>query len=323
VLLFLAFAWSELLWADKDTPYSLGCAVAGNAVLTWIGMFAFGRETWLRNGEAFAVAFSVLGRFAPIELRMASDGRGQRALRLRPFGAGLLDDDQPVRWSLLVFVLLMLSTVTFDGFHETPLMQTVEMASQSSRFAIELLFDLSEWGLNETTVVYTVTLIAFPVLFVLAFGLTSLCMMRLLRRWPASGPRTGQHIGVSRAACAFVMSLVPIAVAYHLSHYFSLLATAGQFVIPLASDPFGFGWNLFGTKGYQVDLAILSPYVYWYGSVVIIVLGHVIAVAAAHVTALRLFGSHQRALVSQLPMLLLMVAYTTLSLWILAQPIVG
>jgi len=46
-----------------------------------------------------------------------------------------------------------------------------------------------------------------------------------------------------------VLTLVPIAVAYHLSHYFSLLLTAGQFVIPLASDPFGFGWNLFGTAG--------------------------------------------------------------------------
>jgi hypothetical protein len=39
--------------------------------------------------------------------------------------------------------------------------------------------------------------------------------------------------------------------------------------------------------------------------------------------ALRLFGSHRSALVSQVPMLLLMVAYTSLSLWILAQPIVG
>lgn len=62
---------------------------------------------------------------------------------------------------------------------------------------------------------------------------------------------------------------------------------------------------------------------FWYGAVAIIVLGHVIAVYLAHGAALRLFGSHRAALVSQLPMLLLMVGYTTLSLWILAQPIVG
>ena len=35
--------------------------------------------------------------------------------------------------------------------------------------------------------------------------------------------------------------LVPIAVAYHLAHYVSLLLTTGQFIIPLASDPFGWG----------------------------------------------------------------------------------
>ena len=114
---------------------------------------------------------------------------------------------------------------------------------------------------------------------------------------------------------------MPIAVAYHLSHYFSLLLTAGQFIIPLASDPFGYGWNLFGTAGYKVDLAIVSPYVFWYGAVTLIVIGHVIAVVLAHVVALRMFPA--RAIQSQVPMLVLMVAYTTLSLWILAQPVVG
>ena len=125
------------------------------------------------------------------------------------------------------------------------------------------------------------------------------------------------------AACRFVLTLVPIAAAYHLSHYFSLLFTAGQFVIPLASDPFGFGWNLFGTAGYKVDLGLLSPYVFWYCAVVLIVAGHVLAVYMAHVTALREFGERRAALVSQVPMLVVMVAYTMLSLWILAQPIVG
>jgi hypothetical protein len=72
-----------------------------------------------------------------------------------------------------------------------------------------------------------------------------------------------------------------------------------------------------------VNLALVSPNVFWYSAVTIVVVGHVIAVYLAHTAALRLFGSQRGALVSQLPMLLLMVAYTTLSLWILAQPIVG
>jgi hypothetical protein len=129
-------------------------------------------------------------------------------------------------------------------------------------------------------------------------------------------------LGRQPAARRFVLGLVPIAVAYHLAHYFSLLLTAGQFIIPLASDPFGSGWDLFGTAGYKVVLGVLDPYVFWYGAVALIVTGHVIAVAVAHIEAVRLFGAH-RALAGGLPMLALMVAYTMLSLWILAQPIVG
>ena len=32
----------------------------------------------------------------------------------------------------------------------------------------------------------------------------------------------------------------------------------GKYIIPLASDPFGFGWNLFGTAGYRVDIALVD-----------------------------------------------------------------
>jgi hypothetical protein len=65
----------------------------------------------------------------------------------------------------------------------------------------------------------------------------------------------------------------------------------------------------------------VSPYVFWYGAVTLIVAGHVIAVVLAHSAALRVFG--EAASVSQIPMVALMVAYTMLSLWILAQPVVG
>ena len=240
-------------------------------------------------------------------------------LNLRPLGVGLTTSRR-VHWSFMAFVMVMLATVTFDGFQETALMQKVDTAALASHAVSTLLFDLSERGLDETRVTHTVMLYAFAIAFVAVFWLTNW----LTLRWTAAGfgkQAAHNELTASTLACSFVLTLVPIAVAYHLSHYFSLLLTAGQFIIPLASDPFGWGWNLFGTAGYKVNLAIVSPYVFWYSAVAIIVLGHVIAVYLAHVTALRLFG--RQALVGEIPMLLLMVAYTTLSLWILAQPIVG
>jgi hypothetical protein len=319
VVLFIAFAWCELIWHDKDVPRAIAGAVLGYAAITWAGMFVFGRDAWLRNGDAFALAFGVLARFAPLDIGPRADAGRRCRLGLRPPGAGLLVAE-PVAPPFLVFVLLMLATVTFDGFQETPLMQRIDTAAQTARASATLLFALSEWGIDETQAVHTLALVAFPLLFVAIFLLVSWAMLRAARRSLPAGARGARALD---AACAFVLTLVPIAVAYHLSHYLSLLLTAGQFIIPLASDPFGFGWNLFGTATYKVDFGIVSPYFVWYSAVGLIVVGHLVAVLLAHAEALRFFGSRRAALASQLPMMLLMVAYTTLSLWIFAQPIVG
>jgi uncharacterized membrane protein len=93
-------------------------------------------------------------------------------------------------------------------------------------------------------------------------------------------------------------------------------------VIPLASDPFGRGWDLFGTAHYRVAVGIVSARFAWYTSVVVIVLGHVLAMYVAHRLALRRFAAPGSARRSQYPLAALMVAYTMLSLWILAQPVV-
>ena len=325
VVFFLAFAWTELVWHGKDIPFHLASVVLAYAVVTWLGMLVYGCEAWLASGEAFSIAFGVLGRFAPLgaaRVRDAGNGEAEAVVELRPYGAGLLSTE-PVHASMLVFVICMLATVTFDGFQETPLMQAIDTALQQQHAIATLLFDLSEWGLDEMQVVHTVLLIAFPLVFLAAFWLAGLAMIQVVQRFAPASPGVTPRLTAGRVAREFVLTLVPIAVAYHLSHYFSLLVTAGQFIIPLASDPFGLGWNLFGTATYRVDFGIVSPYVFWYSAVIMIVTGHVIAVVLAHTVAVRLFSSRRAAVVSQIPMVLLMVAYTTLSLWILAQPIVG
>jgi hypothetical protein len=318
--LFFCFAWCELVWSGKDVPAFLATAVSGYAAITWLGMWLFGRTVWLRHGEAFAIVFALFGRFAPLALRRGTGAR-RHVLVVRWWGLGLMRATVPA-WSSAVFVLLMLATVTFDGFKEIPAMQSLEAAIRQVPLLVAGLFELSERGLDESQVIQTIVLLTFTMAFVAALWLTSQAILALARpALPAVGPAA--RLLPRRVACHFVLSLVPIAVAYHLSHYFSLLLTAGQFIIPLASDPFGLGWNLLGSAGYRVDLALVSPYVLWYGAVVLIVSGHVIAVLLAHEAALRLFRNHRLALRSELPMTALMILYTMLSLWILAQPIVG
>jgi hypothetical protein len=327
--LFAAFAWVELIYTGRSIPAQLGRLTVVYSALTWTGMALFGRATWLRHGDPFATAFGVLARFAPTEIRVTSreacqrcelpcagpDGACQdcgecfdraaparREWNVRPFAAGLTNT-RDVSSSMVVFVLLLLSTVTFDGFTATPAWAGLEGALYTA---------LAPLGDARLTVIGTLGLVAFPLLFVLVYI--------AFARWMAW--MGDDQLTTGTVARLFVLSLVPIAIAYHLAHYFTYLLIQGQLLIRLASDPLGFGWNLFGTARFRPDIGIVGARAVWYTAVAAIVLGHVIAVYVAHVVALREFRDRRAALRSQVPMLVLMVGYTIVSLWIIAQPIV-
>ncbi len=135
--------------------------------------------------------------------------------------------------------------------------------------------------------------------------------------WLASG--TPRPLEVARS---FALTLVPIAIGYHVAHYLVFLLVQGQYIIPLLSDPFGRGWDLFGTAGYRVDIAIAGARFAWYTAVGAIVTGHVFAVYLAHRRAIAVFSPPRVALATQVPLTALMVVYTFIGLSITAEPIV-
>jgi len=130
----------------------------------------------------------------------------------------------------------MLATVTFDGLLETPLWAAIgdqALATQLVKRAAAIL------GWQPHTLLATVALVMFPLIFA-AIYLAVAHLMAVLAG--------ATSVGTSVMARTFVLTVVPIAIAYHLSHYLSYLLVAGQFIIPIASDPFALGWNLFGTR---------------------------------------------------------------------------
>jgi len=117
---------------------------------------------------------------------------------------------------------------------------------------------------------------------------------------------------------AFAHSLVPIAAAYVVAHYFSLLAYNGQDLWRLASDPLGDGSDLFGGAGSTIDYNVIDATQIWWVQICVLVAGHVVGLVLAHDRALVLYGSHRDATRSQLVMLVLMVVFTCLGLWLLS-----
>ena len=236
VVLLSGFVWAELVWYENDVPYNLAILVTGYSFLTFTGMFIYGREVWLQNADAFSVAFGVFARFAPLELRIPRGTATKQCpspvctrrtgdcvngyacapldepteWNLRPPAVGLLNDF-PVSESMLVFVLLMLAVVTFDGVIETPLFLD-SLDKLASRQQLEIAV------VNSQQLVMSLALVSVPGLFLLVYlGFSSL-VDRV-----AADPGTRKSLGTLVVGCSFVLTLVPIAIAYHLAHYLSLL----------------------------------------------------------------------------------------------------
>src|SRR5262249_34137466 len=122
-LLFLAFAWIELVYPSPAVPAHIAWFAITYSLLTLVGMVAFGREVWLGHGEVLSGAFGTFARFAPLEAK--ADGPTRQFL-LRPFAAGL--DGDVVATPLMAFALLLLSTVLYDGLLGTLAWSNLESA---------------------------------------------------------------------------------------------------------------------------------------------------------------------------------------------------
>ncbi|HEV2759508.1 MAG TPA: hypothetical protein VGV86_08085 [Acidimicrobiales bacterium] len=266
------FVWLELVPSNRAQPRTLAVAIIAYTALVLVSTARWGRA-WLRQGEGFTVFFDVLSHMAPIYA--ADEGR----IRVRPPLSGLVGLRPDAATQAVVIVAL--GSTSFDGLSR-------------SRFWIDLTRNLSS---TETALLATAGLVWAISVVILAFVGAMRITGRLHKR---------RH---PELTAAFVHSLVPIAFAYALAHYFSLLAFEGQSAIALASDPLGRGWNLFGTAGNAVNFTLVSTTTIAYVQASGILAGHVAGVVVAHDRALALFP-HREATRSQYPLLAAMVLFT-------------
>jgi hypothetical protein len=293
--LLFAFTVYELAYLNASEPRSLALAILIYSWITWVGAAVFGRDAWFENADGFTAYFGFLSRMAPFAAR---EREGRRELIVRPPLKGLTAWD--VLPGTLAVVAVMLGSVAFDGFSRTA-------TWQNRLFQIEADL-ISNPGLSDF-VVALVNLAGLTVLVLLVAGFYLLAV---------AGARAVAHTDRPLVP-AFVFTLVPIALAYALAHYVSLLVNQGQFAIPLASDPFGRGWDLFGTADFAPNLTALTPNMIWYTQVAVLVSGHVLGLVLAHDRAIALFASPRTAIRTQYAFLVLMVLYTVGGLWLLSQ----
>ena len=129
----------------------------------------------------------------------------------------------------------------------------------------------------------------------------------------ASGGLTAEHRRALPGLLAH--TLVPIVIGYIFAHYATYFLEKGQSAFLAFLDPLGRGWQPLGdpaTSYFLSEHVSLLAFL----KVASVVVGHVLAVVAAHDRALALLPKAHR-LSGQLALLVLMVAYTFTGLFLL------
>ena len=289
----LGFAWMELSYRNGSDPSTLAIAALVYSAITLLAIACFGTESWISKGEAFSVYYNMFSRLSPVVVK-----EGRLGVRKPLSGAPQL---VPLAGTIGVLVV-MIGTVMFDG------------ASEGKPW-VDVAPDIQDFFLNTVNLGPASSLeVTFSIGMVIALGIvTGIYFMGI------AGVRTIDDRPLMDIARTFVHTLAPIAAAYVLAHYFSLLAYNGQSILYLASDPLGKGWDLFGTADRAIDYSVVSATAVWYVQVGVLVTGHVCGLILAHDRALVIYKNARVATVSQYWMLAVMVAFTTFGLFLLSQ----
>jgi hypothetical protein len=300
---YMAFIWLELF--GQVPPRVLGLILLAYSLVNIGAAALFSPQVWFHYGEMFSVFLRLIGKIAPFDFEPGPAG----SIRLRQPFIGLLQEPAD-HFSLMLFVLFMLSSTAFDGVHDTlpwalifwrdlyPLLSS--LIHQPYLFFVHVYYGW-QWAM----------LFASPFIY-LAIYLVFVSIMKVV---------TASERSVRDLALQFAFSLIPIAFVYNVSHYYTLLVGQGPAIFAMISDPFGAGWDLLGTARKYRAPTVLAANGVWHTQVGLILFGHIVSVYLAHVRALELFPKGRQGILSQLPMLMLMVLLTTIGLRILSLPI--
>jgi hypothetical protein len=284
----LFFAWVELTYKDKDDPSTLAIMILVYVVVMLVGMALYGIETWSERADPFGVYFGLFGRLSWLERR---DG----VVYARPPLAGapklsMLPGTVPL-------LCVAIGSTTFDGSENGPIWTKVS-PHLTSFFGGGL--NGEQWGATLGLLVCVGIVAAF---YRIGVGGMS---------------EVGEGHTPGELATRFAHTLIPIAFAYALAHYFSLLVFQGQAMAHLVSDPLGHGSDLFGTSHTGIDFNVISASGIWYVQVATLVCGHVAGLVLAHDRAVGMYRDVRDAVRAQYWMLVVMVGFTSLGLWLLS-----
>ena len=295
----LAFVWLEVVYGANGgvavglSPHAAGLAALFYSLYTMAMMALFGVEKWCQTGEVFSVYFGMFSQLGVFGLEQGRLGRR------RPLAAA-------THWATIpgsaAVVIASIATTSFDGAQEGAfkggILRTFEWLADAG-FSLTTSLRLTD------TIFMVITFVGIALVYLI--GVRGMATVQGAP--PLKKLRTG-----------FAHTLIPIAFAYLVAHYFSLFVfqEQAQFTY-LLSDPLGTATtDLFGTASGGIDFKLLSANAIWYVQVAALVIGHVAGLTLAHDRATAYWGDYRQAARSQYWMLAVMVAFTCFGLYLLS-----
>ncbi len=296
----VAFGWLELVYGQGGfqtvglTPHTTAVAALAYSAYTFVAMILFGTEKWLARGEAFSVYFGMFSTLAAVEVRDRTLGV-RRALSATTKWVAEIPGS-------VALVLVTIGVTTFDGAGEGTLASPVRTVA--GWFGDIGFGEVASFRISNSI------FLAITLAFVAGLFWAGIYGMHTVRT----------QFSTRRLGRLFGHAFIPIALAYLVAHYFSLVVfqEQAQFTF-LLSDPLGDGSNLFGTATSGINYTAISSNAIWYVQVGALVVGHVCALVLGHDRALKVYGDARTAARSQYWMLALMVGFTSLGLFLLSQ----
>ncbi|MDX6624384.1 MAG: hypothetical protein QOE75_2316 [Solirubrobacterales bacterium] len=295
----LAVVWLEVIYGQSGgvavglDPHAAAVAACVYTAYTLAMMAVFGVEEWCEKGEIFSVYFGMFSRLGAFGVENGQLGR-RRML------------SASTSWATIpgsaALVIASIATTSYDGASEGAFKDAIETVFGWFR---DVGFDANS-SIRLTDTIFL--LLCFGgVALIYALGVRG---MRTVRGAPS----------LAKLRVGFAHTLIPIALAYLVAHYFSLFVFQEQAQFGyLLSDPLGNGTtDLFGTAGWGIDYTILSANAIWYVQVAALVFGHVLGLVLAHDRAVAYWSDYKQAARSQYWMLAVMVSFTCFGLYLLS-----
>lgn len=315
VILILVLGWLENVFTGSAKPLFLGFTILIYSFVTWAGMIAFGKTIWLKNFDPICIAFELLSCFAILEFRentkttnfpSSIEYKVKKSIFLRPLCVGLMNLKKP-SYAMMVFITAFSSNIIYAAILEAPLWLSIKA------YWIGVIHDMTGVSVYSAVPGYLIDFLGMLLFWRMVFALYSgaIHAMKFF---------SGTKLPSLELKLRLIWILVPFTIFVNFAHGFAFFLVDAQMIIPLISDPFGFGWDLFGTANFTKDLLIFNAKGAFLILVISIIIGGSCSAFVSNTIINQMIDSKRAFILTKLPLFIFFLTFMAFSILLISQP---